>query len=130
MNANKLFFILFGGWALGVGLGLIAAKFSNAALVGGAVAWLTPTMLNVLFSSRLNSAWWSVNRQEAQMAGFRTEAGVSLKFVIVLSLLLGFLGLFVGWRNQDFLSAAFSGSFLSLATFSINRLRRLSGRRF
>ena len=129
MTVNKLSFIFFVVWGSGVGLGVLAANISNFALVGAVVAWFVPVLAMVLFSSQLNSAWWSANRHEAQKVGFQTEATISLKFVIVLTTLLGLLGVWTSWSGHDFFLSAFSGSLLSMATLSANRLFSLSNRK-
>jgi hypothetical protein len=129
MSANKLSFFIFAAFGLDVCLGFLVAKSYDSALLGAGVAWLIPTLLLVIFSRPINSAWWSANSTEARKVGFRSEATASLKFVFWLSLLFGMLGLFVSWRGHNFLMAAFSGSFLSFSTFSANRLRSISARK-
>jgi hypothetical protein len=129
MSANKQFFFVFAAWGLDVCLGFLAAKSYDSALVGAGVTLLIPTLLLVIFSGPINSAWWSANSAEAQKVGFRTEASASLKFVVVLTLLLGMLGLFASWRGHNFFMAACSGSFLSLSTFSATRLCSISARK-
>ena len=112
------------GWALGAFAGTRNDSLATAALVAFAV----PVAILVFATKPISRAWWAINSVEAAAPDFGGEAKRSLRFVVVLTVLMSvvfFFGLGGGIK-----SAALAGSFLSAAVFAVSRLADLRKRNF